>query len=142
MMMMMLNIEEMWMEMDRSLDRPQERRSRSGDDMCKEGRGRVQAWDRRVSRVGNHTSFGGLTDLYPGLLQDLGLLLQLYHLALVGKHFSGALQDHLESLLTPEGILLEALNGELLDAVLDLLPSTDDGCDLGALMEDGLCVRV
>lgn len=75
-----------------------------------------------------------------GLLQDLGLLLQPQQLALVGEDLTSALQYHLEALASAHGVLLEALDGELLNAVLDLLPAATQGRDLGALGEGRLRV--
>lgn len=72
------------------------------------------------------------------LLQDLTLLLQLQDVPLLLVDLSGPLEDHLEALLTACGILLEALYGELLNAVLNLLPTTTQSGDLGALSK--LCL--
>lgn len=58
-------------------------------------------------------------------------------LALVCKDFAAHLQNSLEALSSTDGILPEAFDGEVLDAVLDLLPATAEGNDLGILVEDG-----
>lgn len=72
------------------------------------------------------------------LPQNPAALLQSEDLALLLEHLACALEDHLEAFLAGLRVLLEAVDGELLDAVLDLLPSSAEGCDLGALCEVGL----
>jgi len=72
-----------------------------------------------------------------GLGEDRALLLQLQQLPLLFKDFASLLKHHLKALLALGGILLEALDGELLNTVLDLLPATAQGGNLGALSEGG-----
>ena len=86
--------------------------------------------------------WGRCTDaLHLCLPQDPAALLQREDLALLLEHLTCALENHLETLLAGLRILLETIDGELLDAVLDLLPSSAEGCDLGALCEVGLVGR-
>lgn len=66
--------------------------------------------------------------------------LHLPHLPFLSKGPPAHLQDHLEALATPGGVLLEALDGELLDAILDLLPTTTHRDNFGVLLEGGLVV--
>ena len=65
---------------------------------------------------------------------DLGGM-HLPKLSLLGEGPPAHLQDHLEALATPSGVLLEALNSKLLDTVLDLLPTTAERNDLSILLE-------
>lgn len=81
--------------------------------------------------------------------------MHLPKLSLLGEGPPAHLQDHLETLATPSGVLLEALHGKLLDTVLDLLPTTAErndlsillkgcfgvGCGCGGLVDDGLAHR-
>lgn len=59
--------------------------------------------------------------------------------SLHGEDLSAHLEHSLKALTTLDGILLETLNGEVLNAVLDLLPTTAEGSDLSRLLED--CAR-
>ena len=81
---------------------------------------------------------GDVLSLYPGLLQNLAVLLQATHLALLLEHLPAHLEHHLEALFSLSGVLLEAVDGELLDVVADLLPPAAQRGDLGALVEGGL----
>lgn len=59
--------------------------------------------------------------------------------SLHGKHLSAHLEHRLEAFTALDGVLLEALDGKVLDAVLDLLPTAAEGSDLSGLLED--CAR-
>jgi hypothetical protein len=59
--------------------------------------------------------------------------------SLHGKHLSAHLENRLKALAALDGVLLEAFNGELLNAVLDLLPTATESSDLSGLLED--CAR-
>jgi hypothetical protein len=59
--------------------------------------------------------------------------------SLHGKHLSAHLEHRLKALAALDGVLLEALDGEFLNAVLDLLPAAAEGSDLSGLLED--CAR-
>lgn len=59
--------------------------------------------------------------------------------SLHGEDLSAHLEHSLKALTAFDSVLLEALNGEVLDAVLDLLPTTAEGSDLSRLLED--CAR-
>jgi hypothetical protein len=59
--------------------------------------------------------------------------------SLHGKHLSAHLEHRLKALAALDGVLLEALDGKFLDAVLDLLPAATEGSDLSGLLED--CAR-
>lgn len=76
-----------------------------------------------------------------GFPQDAAVLLQSQDVSLFLEDLSGALEHHLETFLASLCVLLEAIDGELLDAVLDLLPPPAECCDLGALGEVGLIGR-
>lgn len=52
-------------------------------------------------------------------------------LPLHGKHLPAHLKHSLEPFSSADGVLLESLDGDLLDAVLDLLPAAAEGDDLG-----------
>lgn len=67
--------------------------------------------------------------------QDAAVLLQGQDLSLFLEDLSRTLKHHLKTLFTSLRVLLKAINSELLDAVLDLLPSSAERCDLGALGE-------
>lgn len=71
--------------------------------------------------------------LYLGLAQDRALLLQPQDLALLLEDLSRLLEDHLKTLLALGGVLLEALDSELLDAVPNLLPASAKRRDLSSL---------
>jgi hypothetical protein len=75
--------------------------------------------------------------LYLGFPQDGAVLLELQQLALLLEDLSRLLEHHLEALLTPRCVLLESLDGELLDAVLDLLPASAKRRDFCSLHECG-----
>lgn len=60
--------------------------------------------------------------------------------SLHGEDLSAHLEHGLEAFATLDGVLLEALDGELLNTVLDPLPAAAEGGDLGGLLED--CARV
>lgn len=60
-------------------------------------------------------------------------LLELEDLSLLLKDLARPLEDHLETLLALCGVLLEALDSKLLDAVFDLLPATTERCNLSSL---------
>jgi len=84
------------------------------------------------------------SSLYLGLAKNPAVLLRLLqreNLSLLLKHLARALEHHLEALLALSSILLEALNGELLNAVLDFLPATAQRGNLGALGKSGLIGR-
>ena len=84
------------------------------------------------------------SSLYLDLAKDPAVLLRLLQrqdFSLLLEHLARALKHHLEALLALSSVLLEALNSELLDAVLDLLPATAQRGDLGALGEGGLIGR-
>lgn len=66
--------------------------------------------------------------------------LLLLTLALLGKDDSAHLEDALKALATLDGVLLEAVNEGVLDAVLDALPAAAEGGDAGALLKPGLVV--
>ena len=59
-------------------------------------------------------------------------------LALLRESLPGDSEDSLEALAALSGVLAEALDSDFLDAVLDLLPATAHGNDLGRLVEVGL----
>jgi len=59
--------------------------------------------------------------------------------SLHGEHLSAHLEHRLEAFTALDGILLEALDSKVLDAVLDLLPAAAEGSDLSGLLED--CAR-
>lgn len=59
--------------------------------------------------------------------------------SLHGKHFSAHLEHRLKALAALDGVLLEALDGKVLDAVLDLLPTAAEGSNLSGLLEN--CAR-
>lgn len=79
--------------------------------------------------------------LYLDLLENPGLLLQLQHLPLLCKHLTAHLQNHLKSFSSFNGVLLEPLNGELLDRVLYFLPASTKSGDLSMLVHVGLGCR-
>ena len=84
------------------------------------------------------------SSLYLGLAKDPAVLLSLLqreNLSLLLEYLARALKHHLEALLALGSVLLEALNSELLNAVLDLLPATAQRGNLGALGEGGLIGR-
>lgn len=56
-------------------------------------------------------------------------------LPLQRKHLPAHLQHGLEALPSANGVLPEALDGDLLDRVLDLLPAAAQRDDLGRLVE-------
>lgn len=68
-----------------------------------------------------------------GLPQNLALLLQPQNFALLLENLARLLEDHLEALLALGGVLLEALDSKLFDAVPDFLPASAERCDLGSL---------
>jgi len=81
------------------------------------------------------------SSLYLGLAKDPTVLLRLLqreNLSLFLEYLARALKHHLEALLALGSVLLEALNSELLNAVLDLLPATAQRGNFGALREGGL----
>lgn len=74
-------------------------------------------------------------DLYLSLLQDPAVLLQPQHVPLLLECPATHGQYHLEPFAALGSILLEPLAGSLLNAVLDLLPSSTQCGYLGALLE-------
>jgi hypothetical protein len=59
--------------------------------------------------------------------------------SLHGKDLSAHLENRLKALAALDGVLLEAFDGEFLDAVLDLLPTATESSDLSGLLEN--CAR-
>lgn len=72
---------------------------------------------------------------HPRLPQYPAVLLQSQNIPLLLEDLPGALKDHLEAFLAGLRVLLEAVDSELLNAVLDLLPPSTESCDFGALCE-------
>jgi hypothetical protein len=111
--------------------------------MCREGRyrraevadGRGNHDSERVSKVERESTS------HLGLPQDAAVLLQRQNVSLLLEDLSRALEHHLKPLLAGLCVLLEAIDGELLDAVLDLLPPPAKRCNLGALDEVGFVGR-
>lgn len=58
---------------------------------------------------------------------------------LQSKHLSAHLKHSLEAFSSAYSVLSKPLNGKLLDAVLDLLPTTAQSDDLGRLIKHGMC---
>lgn len=75
------------------------------------------------------------------LPQDAAVLLECEYFPLLLEHLSGAFENHLETLFARLCVLLEAVDSELLNAVLDFLPPSAESCDLGSLSEVGLVGR-
>ena len=69
------------------------------------------------------------------LPQDPTVLLQSQFVRLLLEHLPGPFKYHLEALLACLCVLLEAIDSELLDAVLNLLPPSAECCDLCPLGE-------
>lgn len=67
----------------------------------------------------------------------LGLDFLVFAFSLFAEHSAAHLEHGLESLTASLRILAESLDASFFDLVLDLLPSTAEGSDLGLLLEVG-----
>lgn len=98
--------------------------------VTKESRGESAMAHRLAALASRRIDQGNLLFDAPSNLcvsQNLAVLLRLLelkNLPLLLEDLARPLKDHLEALLTLCSVLLEALDGKLLDAVLDLLPAT------------------
>jgi hypothetical protein len=81
------------------------------------GRGRERERERKKERLGSN----GHT-----------LALSLH-----GKDLSAHLKHRLKALTTLDGVLSEALNSKVFNAILDLLPASAKGSNLSGLLENG-----
>ena len=102
---------------------------------CGDDGGAVYWIDARGFSTPCKMPLGGSSYLGLHLAQDLAVLLQLEQLSLFLEDLSCPLKHHLEALLAFGRVLLEALDSELLDAFLDLLPAAAERRNLCSLGE-------